>query len=51
MREDLKKSAFMNNLNSLAWYGSYPIWLTRNDPVFTIPSFLISHLGDLPATN
>ena len=37
MRKDLKKSVFMNNLNSLAWYGSYQIWLTRNDPVFTIP--------------
>ena len=50
MRKDLKKSVFMNNLNSLAWYGSYQIWLTRNDPVFTIPSFLIPHLGDLPTT-
>ena len=49
MRKDLKKSVFMNNLNSLAWYGSYR-WLTRNDPVFTIPSFLIPHLGDLPTT-
>ena len=50
MRKDMKKSVFMNNLNSLAWYGSYQIWLTRNDPVFTIPAFLIPHLGDLPAT-
>ena len=50
MRKDMKKSVLMNNLNSLAWYGSYQIWLTRNDPVFTIPAFLIPHLGDLPAT-
>merc|ERR1712067_66797 len=50
MRKDLKKSVFMINLNTLAWYGSYQIWLTRNDPVFTIPSFLIPHLGDLPTT-
>ena len=47
MRKDLKRSVFMNNLNSLAWYGSYQIWLSREDPTFTSPSFLIPHL-DLP---
>ena len=25
MRKDLKKSVFMSNLNSLAWYGSFQI--------------------------
>ena len=49
-KKDMKKSVFMIDLNSLAWYGSYQNWLTRNDPVFTIPAFLIPHLGDLPAT-
>ena len=47
MRKDLKRSVFMNNLNSLAWYGSYQIWLSREDPTFTSPSYLIPHL-DLP---
>ena len=48
MRKDLKRSVFMNNLNMLAWYGSYQIWLSREDPPFTSPSYLIPHIGDLP---
>ena len=47
MRKELKRSDFMNNLNSLAWYGSYYIWLSREDPTFTSPSYLIPHLGTM----
>ena len=43
----MKKSTFLSNLNSLAWYGSYKIWLTRDDPSFADPPFLIS---DIPIT-
>ena len=45
MRKDLKKSTFMDNLNSLAWYSSYQIWLSRDDPEFATPPFLVPHLG------
>ena len=45
MRKDLKKSVFMSNLNSLAWYGSYQVWLSREDPTFTSPSYLIPHIA------
>ena len=48
MRKDLKRSVFMNNLNSLAWYGSYQVWLSREEPTFTSPSYLVPHIGDLP---
>ena len=44
MRKDMKKSTFFNNLNSLAWYGSYQLWLTREDKEFAAPPFLIPHL-------
>ena len=44
MRKDMKKSSFLSNLNSLAWYGSYQLWLTREDKEFAIPPFLIPHL-------
>ena len=44
MRKDLKKSKFLSNLNALAWNGSYKIWLTRDDPNFADPPFLISHI-------
>ena len=44
MRKDMKKSKFLNNLNALAWYGSYKIWLTRDDPNFADPPFLIPHI-------
>ena len=44
MKQDMKKSTFFSNLNSLAWYGSYKIWLTRDDPTFADPPFLIPHI-------
>lgn len=44
MNKDLKRSVFLNNLNSLAWYGSYQVWLSREDPHFAAPSYLIPHL-------
>ena len=49
MRKDLKRSVFMQNLYSLAWYGSYQVWVSREEPEFTPPPFLIPHIGDLPA--
>ena len=48
MRKSMKKSVFMNNMNFLAWYGSYQIWVSRENPAFTSPSYLIPHLGNLP---
>ena len=45
IRKDMKKSVFLSNLNSLAWYGSYQIWLSREDPEFAIPPFLIPHIN------
>ena len=39
MKKDLKKSTFLSNLNALAWYGSYKIWLTREEPNFVDQSF------------
>ena len=44
MKQDMKKSTFLSNLNSLAWYGSYKIWLTRDDPTFADPPFLTPHI-------
>ena len=44
MNKDLKRSVFLNNLNSLAWYGSYQVWLSREDTHFAAPSYLIPHL-------
>ena len=35
----------MENINALAWYGSYQIWKTRDDPEFAVPPFLVPHLG------
>ena len=29
IRKDMKKSVFLSNLNSLAWYGRYQIWLSN----------------------
>ena len=49
IRKDIKKSTFMENINALAWYGSYQTWLSRDDPEFATPPFLIPHLGPLPA--
>ena len=42
--KDMKKSVFLSNLNSLAWYGSYQLWLTREDKEFADPPFLIPHI-------
>ena len=39
-KQDVKKSVFLNNLNSLAWFGRYKIWLTRDDPPFHIPQVI-----------
>ena len=44
MKQEMKRSTFLSNLNSLAWYGSYKIWLTRDDPTFADPPFLIPHI-------
>ena len=44
MRKDLERSTFLSNLNALAWYGSYKIWLTREEPNFVDPPSLIPHL-------
>ena len=44
LRKDMKKTTFLSNLNSLAWYGSYQLWLTREDKEFAAPPFLIPHL-------
>ena len=46
LRSDLKKSVFKNNLNALAWYGSYQVWISRENPEFATPPFLLPHLGD-----
>ena len=43
-RKDMKNSTFFSNINSLTWYGSYQLWLTREDKEFAIPPFLIPHL-------
>ena len=45
IRKDITKSTFMQNLNALAWYGSYHLWTTREDPEFTSPPYLVPHLG------
>ena len=51
IRKDMKKSIFLSNLNSLAWYGSYKIWLTRDDPAFADPPFLIADIPISTSTN
>ena len=45
MNKNVTKANFKNNLNALAWYGSYKIWTTREDPEFAIPPYLITHIG------
>ena len=40
LRKDMKKSTFLSNLNSLTWYGSYQLWLTREEKEFPISLFL-----------
>ena len=37
LRKDLKKSVFLSNLNSLAWYGSYSLWLSREEHEYPLP--------------
>ena len=44
IRKDMKKFTFLSSLNSLAWYGSYKIWLTRDKPAFADPPLLIPDL-------
>ena len=44
LRKDMKKSTFFSNINSLTWYGSYQLWLTREDKECAIPPFPIPHL-------
>jgi len=44
MRRDMKKSVFLSNLNSLAWYGSYSLWLSREMQEYPLPPFLIPHI-------
>ena len=45
MTKETKKSFFLSNLNSLAWYGSYQLWLSREDKEFITPPYLIPHLN------
>ena len=40
---DVKKVAFLSNLNALGWYGGFKIWFTKDDPSFDEPLFLIPH--------
>ena len=42
--KDIKKSTFLSNGNSSAWYGSYKIWLTCDDPALADPPFLIADI-------
>jgi hypothetical protein len=37
MRKDLKKSDFLSNLNSLVWYSSYSLWLSRETQEYPLP--------------
>ena len=50
IKPDIKKSAFLKNLHSLAWYGSYKLWLSREDADFQDPPFLLPH-NDITTTN
>ena len=45
MRKDLKKSDFLSNLNSLVWYSSYSLWLSRETQEYPLPPFLIPHIN------
>ena len=49
MRRDIKKSTFLQNLHALAWYGSYQVWLSREDPEFPDPPFLLPHIDLAPS--
>ena len=48
MRKDLKLYVFMHNLYSLAWYGSYQVWISREEPQFATPPFLLPNITELP---
>ena len=48
IRPEIKKTEFLSTLNSLAWYGLYQIWLSREDPSFASPPYLIPYLHQLP---
>ena len=39
-----KKSSFLKNLHALAWYGSYKLWLSREDAEFPDPPFIPPHI-------
>ena len=45
MRKGLKKSDFLSNLNSLAWYGSYSLWLSREVQEYPLPPYIIPHIN------
>ena len=44
IRKDIKKTTFLKNLYALAWYGSYQVWLSREDAEFPAPPFLLPHI-------
>ena len=47
IRKNITKPTFLDNLNALAWYGSYHLWTTREDPEFSPPPYLLPHLGGI----
>ena len=51
IRKDIKKSTFLQNLHALAWYGSYKLWLSREDAEFPDPPFLLPHIDIPPSHN
>ena len=51
IKKDLRKSSFLQNLHALAWYGSYKLWLSREDAEFPDPPFLLPHLDITPSTH
>ena len=44
MNKDIKKSSFLKNLHALVWYGSYKLWLSREDAEFPDPPFILPHI-------
>ena len=49
IRKDLKKPTFLQNLHALSWYGSYKLWLSREDAEFPDPPFLLPHIDISPS--
>ena len=41
-----EKDTFLSNLNFLAWYGSFQLWLTREDKEFAARPFLFPTYND-----